>query len=64
MPYTAPVSPPAIKPASDAATLDGSADDDGIDLDLDISVPGEFQEAPISPMEGQCGHRPLPGNGR
>jgi pilus assembly protein FimV len=51
MPYTAPVSPPAFKPASDAATLEGGADDDGIDLDLDISVPGEFQESPISPME-------------
>ncbi|MBL8346637.1 MAG: LysM peptidoglycan-binding domain-containing protein [Rubrivivax sp.] len=51
MPYTAPVSPPAFKPASDAATLDGGPEDDGIDLDLDISVPGEFQESPISPME-------------
>ncbi|MBI5716745.1 MAG: FimV family protein [Burkholderiales bacterium] len=51
MPYSAPVSPPAFRPASDAATLEGDAEDSGMDLDLDISGPGDFQEAPITPME-------------
>jgi pilus assembly protein FimV len=40
MPYTAPVSPPAFKPAPDVVTLEEeAADDGGIDLDLDFGGP-------------------------
>jgi pilus assembly protein FimV len=46
MPYTAPVSPPAFKPAEDA-TLDAQ-DSGSIDLDLDI---GADAEPVVSPVE-------------
>jgi pilus assembly protein FimV len=51
MPYQPPVAPPVFRPAEDAATLDGGPDSESVDLDLDISGPGDFQESPISPME-------------
>lgn len=67
MPYQAPAAPLAFQPADDAATLDGGPDSgldramdsgfdrgpdsENVDLDLDISGPGDFEEAPITPME-------------
>ncbi|MBL8324986.1 MAG: hypothetical protein JNJ89_08500 [Rubrivivax sp.] len=49
MPYTAPVSPPAFKPADDA-TLDAQ-DSGSIDLDLDLGMGGAHAEPPPSPAE-------------
>jgi pilus assembly protein FimV len=48
MPYTAPVSPPAFKPAADA-TLDAQ-DSGAIDLDLDLGL-GASAEPPLTPPE-------------
>ncbi|MBL8287051.1 MAG: hypothetical protein JNL85_03625 [Rubrivivax sp.] len=48
MPYQAPVAPPAFKPAADATLDTGDGGDSGhMDLDLDISGPGDFNESPI-----------------
>ncbi|MCW5636982.1 MAG: hypothetical protein KIT17_26875, partial [Rubrivivax sp.] len=49
MPYMAPSAPPAFRPADDA-TLETDSQS-GRDLDIDISGPGDFQDAPITPME-------------
>jgi pilus assembly protein FimV len=48
MPYTAPVAPPAFKPAEDA-TLDAQ-DSGSIDLDLDLGIGGPA-EPPLTPTE-------------
>lgn len=48
MPYQAPVAPPAFKPAADAMLdTDDASDSEHMDLDLDISGPGDFDESPI-----------------
>ena len=60
-PYTAPVQPPAFRPASDA-TLDSRPDDAGpssaMDLDLDLEFPGGTVVNPPAPLPARA--QPIP----
>ena len=60
-PYTAPVQPPAFRPASDA-TLDSRPDDpapsSAMDLDLDLEFPGGTVVNPPAPLPARA--QPIP----